>query len=113
MTTPDDDDWRAHGACVTADPDLFFPLSSAGPGREQEAQAKAVCARCSVRQPCLAFALATHQVHGIWGGTGEQERGLLRRRGQARTPAAGRRRGTAQRRDGGSRKPAAASATHV
>jgi WhiB family transcriptional regulator, redox-sensing transcriptional regulator len=81
MTTLDHgSDWRARGACVTADPDLFFPLSSSGPGLEQAARAKAVCARCVVRQPCLEFALATQQLHGIWGGTSEEERILLRRR---------------------------------
>ena len=87
MGIHDDSDWRSRSACVTADPDLFFPLSSSGPALEQEAQAKAVCARCGVRQACLAFALATGQLHGIWGGTGEQERALLRRREHAPTPA--------------------------
>jgi WhiB family transcriptional regulator, redox-sensing transcriptional regulator len=85
-----DNDWRSRGACVTADPDLFFPLSSAGPALEQEAQAKAVCGRCTVRAACLAFALATQQVHGIWGGTSERERALLRRRDGARAPTASR-----------------------
>jgi WhiB family redox-sensing transcriptional regulator len=82
-----DSDWRSRGACLTADPDLFFPLSSSGPAIEQEAQAKAVCGRCKVRAPCLTFALATRQVHGIWGGTSEQERALLRPREHARAPA--------------------------
>jgi WhiB family transcriptional regulator, redox-sensing transcriptional regulator len=86
MEIHDDSDWRSRGACVTADPDLFFPLSSSGPALEQQAQAKAVCAGCGVRQECLAFALATHQLHGIWGGTSEQERALLRRREDTRTP---------------------------
>jgi hypothetical protein len=31
-------------------------------------------ARCPVRLPCLAFALRTRQVHGIWGGLTEEER---------------------------------------
>jgi hypothetical protein len=30
--------------------------------------------RCPVRLPCLAFALRTRQVHGIWGGLTEEER---------------------------------------
>ena len=66
--------WRSAAACRSCDPDLFFPLSSSGPGIEQVAQAKQVCARCPVRRECLAFALRTRQAHGVWGGLTEQER---------------------------------------
>ena len=64
-------------ACRSADPDLFFPISSSGPSLAQAAAAKAICAGCRVRRECLAFALRTHQVHGVWGGLSEQERHLL------------------------------------
>jgi WhiB family transcriptional regulator, redox-sensing transcriptional regulator len=67
-------DWWKSAACQDADPELFFPVSAVGPGREDIARAKAVCASCPVRRPCLEFALATHQVHGVWGGTTEEER---------------------------------------
>ena len=72
--TKADADWRARGACLSADPELFFPLSSAGPSVEQLNQAKTVCAGCQVRAECLEFALATRQLHGVWGGTSEDER---------------------------------------
>jgi WhiB family transcriptional regulator, redox-sensing transcriptional regulator len=72
--TKADADWRGRGACLSADPELFFPLSSAGPSVEQLHQAKTVCAGCQVRAECLEFALATRQVHGVWGGTSEDER---------------------------------------
>ena len=61
-------------ACRSTDPDLFFPISSSGRSVAQVAEAKAVCAGCRVRRECLAFALRTHQVHGVWGGLSEQER---------------------------------------
>lgn len=73
-------EWRTLGACRSADPDLFFPISSAGPARGQIAQAKAVCARCQVRRECLSFALKNHQVDGVWGGTSAEERQSLMRR---------------------------------
>jgi len=38
------------------------------------AEAKAICAGCPVRNECLAFALRTGQVDGIWGGTTTHER---------------------------------------
>jgi WhiB family transcriptional regulator, redox-sensing transcriptional regulator len=67
-------DWRQRAACLPADPDLFFPVSAAGRSLEQVTRAKTICARCRVRGECLAFALATGQVHGVWGGLTEQER---------------------------------------
>jgi WhiB family transcriptional regulator, redox-sensing transcriptional regulator len=67
--------WRLRAACQSIDPELFFPVSSAGKSLEQVEEARAVCARCLVRRQCLAFALRTRQAHGIWGGLTAQERG--------------------------------------
>lgn len=80
-TAPGDiTDWRSLAACMTADPELFFPISSAGPALDQVEQAKAICAGCQVQHACLDFALSTGQVHGVWGGTTEDERQRLRHR---------------------------------
>ena len=89
-------DWWRDAACQTVDPDLFFPVSSLGPGRDEVARAKAVCASCPVRRQCLQFALATRQAHGVWGGLTEEER-RLRIPGQQRKgrPATGRPGGSA------------------
>jgi WhiB family transcriptional regulator, redox-sensing transcriptional regulator len=90
-------DWRSWGACLSADPDLFFPVSDTGASQRQEERAKAICARCPVQAECLRFALDTSQVHGVWGGLGERELARLRRGGLAassrplaRTPGTGR-----------------------
>ena len=72
-------DWWRSAACREADPELFFPVAAHGPAKEEIALAKAVCATCGVRRQCLQYALATHQLHGVWGGTTEEERKLLRR----------------------------------
>lgn len=66
--------WKPLAACGSADPDLFFPVSAAGSSEVQVAEAKAICARCLVRRQCLDFAIRTRQMHGIWGGTTEEER---------------------------------------
>lgn len=77
--------WTDLAACRHEDPELFFPISTKGPGRAQTEEAKAVCARCPVRQECLEYALATHQEAGIWGGLTEDElRALRRARSRAR-----------------------------
>jgi WhiB family redox-sensing transcriptional regulator len=78
--------WRSVAACRSADPDLFFPISDSGPAVEQAVKAKAICATCRVRRECLAFALRTGQVHGIWGGTTEDERAAVRRRAAREQP---------------------------
>ncbi|MFD3619522.1 WhiB family transcriptional regulator [Streptomyces sp. NPDC058676] len=78
------DNWRDHAACRQEDPDLFFPIGSTGPALVQQEQAKAVCRRCPVREPCLQWALDTGQTLGVWGGTSENERRALRRRAGSR-----------------------------
>jgi WhiB family redox-sensing transcriptional regulator len=72
-------DWWAGAACRFADPDLFFPVSSSGLSRFQVAEAKELCARCQVRPECLQYALQAREVHGVWGGTSEEERQDLTR----------------------------------
>ncbi|MGY0056119.1 WhiB family transcriptional regulator [Streptomyces sp. LZ34] len=74
-------EWWRHAACVDEDPELFFPVGVAGPAaQEQQARAKEVCGRCPVRDECLEYALSMGVTHGVWGGTGEEERRALRRR---------------------------------
>jgi WhiB family transcriptional regulator, redox-sensing transcriptional regulator len=72
-------EWWSLGACLAADPDLFFPISEAGPARQQVTAAKRVCAGCQVREQCLSYALATGPIQGVWGGTSEEERRALAR----------------------------------
>ncbi len=86
----DEGGWRARAACRGQDPELFFPIGTSGPAQIQIAEAKAVCARCPVREACLRFALDTGQEYGIWGGLTEDERQRLRRgrREQHRSAAA-------------------------
>lgn len=83
--------WRSEGACLTADPDLFFPVFPAGLAEGQVVSAKAICAGCEVRRECLEFALAHAPVYGIWGGTTPDDRQRDRRRKRrAAAAAAGR-----------------------
>ena len=77
-------DWRAEGACVTADPDLFFPFATGALGTRQANQARRICARCAVRAQCLQFAMNVPEAHGIWGGTTPEERLRERRRERER-----------------------------
>ena len=48
-------DWRHRAACLTEDPELFFPIGNTGPALMQIAEAKKVCRRCDVREACLQW----------------------------------------------------------
>lgn len=78
-----DEGWRDGAACADVAPDLFFPIGVTGPAVGQIAAAKAVCAQCAVQRDCLEFAITTNQEYGVWGGTSEEERRVLRRQWRA------------------------------
>lgn len=78
----DEGGWRARANCRGRAPidgaseaHLFF----GGRGdHDLRKAAKAVCAPCPVRRPCLEEALDDVERHGVWGGLTEQERKRLR-----------------------------------
>ncbi|MCF4135841.1 WhiB family transcriptional regulator [Streptomyces sp. Tue 6430] len=72
-------EWLRRGACIGEDPDLFFPVGTSGPALRETADAKRVCGRCPVTADCLAYALESGRLSGVWGGTDEAERADLLR----------------------------------
>jgi WhiB family redox-sensing transcriptional regulator len=68
-------DWRAAGACLSADPELFFPIPQGEVAERQISSALRVCAGC---------AMQTAEAHGIWGGTTPEERIRARRKATRR-----------------------------
>lgn len=76
--------WIEQAHCRGVDPELFFPVTSKGPGRHQIERAHAVCAHCPVRRECLEWSVNNAVLHGVWGGLSEDERRpLVRRRALA------------------------------
>jgi WhiB family transcriptional regulator, redox-sensing transcriptional regulator len=75
--------WRQFAACLSTDPELFYPVSATGAGLRQAEEAKAICTGCQVRSQCLTFATLTRQEHGIWGGLTQEERRAAVRRSRA------------------------------
>ncbi|MGH3500941.1 MAG: WhiB family transcriptional regulator [Nocardioidaceae bacterium] len=65
--------WMEDALCAQTDPEVFFPDKG-----QSAKQAKRVCARCPVQQPCLAYALDRPELQGVWGGLTERERRQLR-----------------------------------
>lgn len=68
--------WQAMAACRSVADDTWFPE----PGYATAA-ALDVCKWCPVRASCLAFALsetASDDDFGVWGGTTEAQRDVLR-----------------------------------
>lgn len=68
--------WQAEGACHGRIEVMFL-----APG-ESSTPAKALCAVCPVIEQCLNYALEHPEwtAAGIWGGTTERQRRLMRRR---------------------------------
>jgi WhiB family transcriptional regulator, redox-sensing transcriptional regulator len=69
--------WQRKAACRGPQAAMFFPPSHFERKDEKdqrEANAKSICAQCSVRSDCLDFAVRIREPHGIWGGLSETER---------------------------------------
>lgn len=73
MSTPNES-WMIDAACAEVGGDVWFPEAGGS-----TAEAKLVCAGCSVRAQCLEFALDKGFRFGVWGGMSERERRALAR----------------------------------
>ena len=56
------------------------PIGNTGPALLQIDEAKQVCRRCPVMEPCLEWAVESGQDAGVWGGMSEDERRAYKRR---------------------------------
>jgi len=63
------EDWRASANCAGLDVDMFFPENS-----DVTDTVKKVCANCTVKTKCAAFAISIPEISGYWGGTTERQR---------------------------------------
>lgn len=69
------DHWLPLAACRDSDTNLFFPTSA-----EKAAPAVAICSACVVQPLCLAYAVNRPELTGVWGGTLDGQRLVMRRR---------------------------------
>jgi WhiB family redox-sensing transcriptional regulator len=77
---PADLAWMEDAACARMAVSIFFAAGPRGRGFDDpDAEAKAVCADCSVQQECLSYALDRPETDGVWGGYGAGERDAMRR----------------------------------
>jgi len=76
----DDLQWQLDAACRGEHASAFYPpihFERKEVRLARERLAKSICAQCGVKQACLAHALRTAELHGIWGGMNEAERRQL------------------------------------
>jgi WhiB family redox-sensing transcriptional regulator len=67
--------WRWHAACIGEPIEVFFP-----PLGGSSTRARAICAGCPVREPCLDEALADETLdHGLRAGLTAPERKRMRK----------------------------------
>jgi WhiB family transcriptional regulator, redox-sensing transcriptional regulator len=79
-------DWRAAGACLAVDPDLFFPVAVGTAASQDTTRALQICDSCPVKRQCLEFAMRNGEVSGIWGGTTPDDRVRVLRGRSPRRP---------------------------
>lgn len=80
MLRSDEEEWRSHASCLGAT-SLFFADSSSG-DHERGARiklARSICDSCVVNAECLEHALANPHEQGIWAGTTDRQRRLIRK----------------------------------
>lgn len=65
-------EWMRDALCVEYPNLTWFPERG-----EPMGEARSVCARCLVREECLAYAVDTGQMFGLWGGMSTRERRRL------------------------------------
>jgi hypothetical protein len=64
--------------CAQIDPELFFP-ESLSEIRPNLRVVKPLCKSCEFKDPCLEYAVQHPELQGIWAGTTETDRRLIRR----------------------------------
>lgn len=67
-----DDSWMKDGLCRETGGEEHFPDKG-----ESVEDAKKICNKCTVEEQCLAYALATGEKFGVWGGKSWQQRKRL------------------------------------
>lgn len=74
----DDQLWRRFALCRGQGPTQFYPNPGAGVIQAVRASV-AVCKQCPSRVACLNYALDNDEDYGVWGGTTERQRRMLKR----------------------------------
>ena len=69
--------WMRDARCADIGGDLFFPDHGDLWGAKR---AISVCDGCDVAAQCLAYAIRTNQIDGVWGGMSAKTRRRLLRR---------------------------------
>jgi WhiB family transcriptional regulator, redox-sensing transcriptional regulator len=67
--------WRDEAACKGKPTEWWYPTPS-----QTALHARLICAACPVRVECLDWALDTPEIHGVWGGLSQRQRGRIRAR---------------------------------
>jgi WhiB family redox-sensing transcriptional regulator len=71
-------DWQTRGKCLRLPTEVFYPEDQGRHGlRARQQRAMQICRDCPVLRECREHALATPEVHGIWGATTPRERAHL------------------------------------
>lgn len=68
--------WQESALCAETDINAFYPETG---DTAAVRRAKKICGMCSVKTPCLRYALTNEIEYGIWGGLTPKQRAALKR----------------------------------
>lgn len=69
--------WHEYAACVSYNPETWFPTDKNH--RRQWDEAQRICVmECPVRDDCLRYALEANEQYGVWGGMTPEQRQKLK-----------------------------------
>lgn len=86
--------WMDASACAHKDVNTFFKPAASGAAMKDgtrpdpHAEARALCAECTVRDQCLDYALTNRVAYGVWGGLDEKQRASILKAGRRKGAAA-------------------------
>lgn len=66
--------WQEDASCIEIGPEPFFQEK----GGQTPTAVRGLCVACPVQTQCLNMALNDPHLMGVWGGTSERERALMR-----------------------------------
>lgn len=66
--------WQEDASCIEVGTEMFFQETGGAPPDA----VRELCAACPVQTQCLNMALNDSHLMGVWGGTSERERILMR-----------------------------------
>lgn len=79
LAIPPHESWMDDALCAQIGGGLWDSPDNDGPGANYSKDARKVCRRCPVMDPCALYGVAHAELEGMWGGMSPRQRVAIRR----------------------------------